>query len=164
MAYELFRSTPETSAAWAELPAAVMAAVARCDAERLEVERSRVAQELRDSITAPVYSVAERFASWERMVRRMEPGWASDDFYPISAYENDLDSRDSLGQLMNGQLAEARESAVGRLLSQLDERFMAVTVPDPELSLRTWVRPTRARPEAELGVWWKRRPVRDPWD
>lgn len=164
MAYELFRSTPETRAAWAELPAAVMAAVDRCDAERLKVERSRVAPEMRDSITAPVYSVAERFASWERVVRRMEPRWASDDFYPISAYENDLDSRDSLGQLMNGQLAEARESALGRLLSQLDERFMAVTVPDPELSLRTWVRPTRARPEAELGAWWKRRPVRDPWD
>ncbi|MEW2163025.1 hypothetical protein AB0912_08505 [Streptomyces sp. NPDC007084] len=141
-----------------------MEAVARCDAERLEVERSRVAPELRERITAPVYSVADRFASWERVVRRMEPGWTSDDFYPISAYENDLDSRDSLEQLMNGHLAEAREGALGRLLSKLDERFVAATEPDPELSLRAWVRPTKARPEAELGVWWKRRPLRDPWD
>ncbi|WP_329186525.1 hypothetical protein [Streptomyces sp. NBC_01428] len=164
MAHEMFRSAPETNAAWAALPAAVRDAVAGCDAERLEVERSRVAPELRERITSPVYSVQERFASWERVVRRMEPGWASDDFYPISAYANDLDSRDSLGQLMNTQLAEAREGSLSRLLSQLDERFVAATVPDPEHSLRAWVRPTRTRPEAELGVWWKRRPLRDPWD
>ncbi|MCT9006944.1 hypothetical protein [Streptomyces rhizosphaerihabitans] len=141
-----------------------MEAVARCDAERLELERSRVAPELRERITTPVYSVADRFASWEHVVRRMEPGWSSDDFYPISAYENGLDSRDSLDQLMNGQLAVARQGALGQLLAQLDARFAAASVPDPERSLRAWVRPTKASPEAELAEWWKRRPLRDPWD
>ncbi|MFJ7305003.1 hypothetical protein [Streptomyces sp. NPDC099088] len=164
MAHEMFRSAPETKAAWAALPAAVRDGVARCDAERHEAERSRVAPELGERITSPLYSVAERFASWERVVRHLEPGWTSDDFHAISAYENDLDSRDSLGPLMKGQLAEAQEGALGRLLSQLDERFVAATVPDPEHALRAWVRPTRTRPEAELGLWWKRRPVRYPWD
>ncbi|MEV6191850.1 hypothetical protein AB0M19_05550 [Streptomyces sp. NPDC051920] len=146
------------------MPAEVLEAVARCDAERLEVERSRVAPALRERITTPVYSVADRFASWERVVRRMEPGWSSEDFYPISAYENDLDSRDSLEQLMLGLPAEAREGALGQLLAQLDERFAAASVPDPERSLRAWVRPTKERPEAELPQWWMRRPLRDPWD
>ncbi|MFF3884714.1 hypothetical protein [Streptomyces sp. NPDC001914] len=146
------------------MPAEVLEAVARCDAERLEVERSRVAPALRERITTPVYSVADRFASWERVVRRMEPGWSSEDFYPISAYENDLDSRDSLEQLMLGMPAEAREGALGQLLARLDERFAAASVPDPERSLRAWVRPTKERPEAELPQWWMRRPLRDPWD
>ncbi|MEU4165855.1 hypothetical protein AB0F46_03065 [Streptomyces sp. NPDC026665] len=146
------------------MPAEVLEAVARCDAERLEVERSRVAPALRERITTPVYSVADRFASWERVVRRMEPGWSSEDFYPISAYENDLDSRDSLEQLMLGLPAEAREGALGQLLARLDERFAAASVPDPERSLRAWVRPTKERPEAELPQWWMRRPLRDPWD
>lgn len=149
---------------WAELSAEVMEVVARCDAERLEVERSRVAPELRERITTPVYSVADRFASWERVVRRMEPGWSFDDFYSISAYENDLDSRDSLEQLMLGLPAEAREGAPAQLLAQLDERFAAASVPDPERSLRAWVRPTKASPEVDLAQWWKRRPLSEPWD
>ncbi|OQQ17826.1 hypothetical protein B0675_12500 [Streptomyces sp. M41(2017)] len=129
MAYEMFRSAPETNAAWAALPAAVRDGVARCDAERHEAERSRVAPELGERITSPLYSVAERFASWERVVRHLEPGWTSDDFHAISAYENDLDSRDSLGQLMKGQLAEAQEGALGWLLSQLGQRFVGAIVP-----------------------------------
>ncbi|MFF4539020.1 hypothetical protein [Streptomyces aureus] len=161
---DVFRAAPDTRTVWAGLPAEVLEAVARCDAERLEVERSRVAPALRERITTPVYSVADRFASWERVVRRMEPGRSSDDFYPISAYENDLDSRDSLEQLMLGLPAEAREGALGQLLAQLDERFAAASVPDPERSLRAWVRPAKERPEAELAQWWKRRPLRDPWD
>ncbi|MFF1694269.1 hypothetical protein ACFVXC_11665 [Streptomyces sp. NPDC058257] len=139
--------------------------IARCDADRLEVERSRLSPRGRESLTEPVYSVAHRFASWERVVRRMEPGWSSEDFYPVSAYSNDLDSRDSLEDVMRSALpAEAREGALGQLLARLDSRFRAETVPDPELSLRPWVRPTKEKPEADLGEWWKRKPVREPWD
>ncbi|MFI6487666.1 hypothetical protein [Streptomyces sp. NPDC050564] len=115
-------------------------------------------------MTVPVYSVADRFASWERVVRRMEPGWSSEDFYPISAYANDVDSRDSLDELMQGLPTEVREGALGRLLAELDARFDAASVPDPERSLRPWVRPTKEKPEAELGEWWKRKPVHEPWD
>ncbi|MFE1247704.1 hypothetical protein [Streptomyces sp. NPDC058735] len=131
--------------------------------ERLEVERSRVAPHLREKITSPTYSVADRFASWERLVRQMEPGWSSDEFYPVSAYGNDLDSRDALDEVMRALPPEAGEGALGQLLAGLDARFRAATVPDPERSLRPWVRPTHERPEAELRWWWKRKPVRVPW-
>ncbi|WP_405870227.1 MULTISPECIES: hypothetical protein [unclassified Streptomyces] len=161
---DVFRAAPETKAVWNELPQPVLEAVAGCDAERLEVERARVAPHLREKITAPVYSVADRFASWERLVRRMEPGWSSDDFYPISAYGNDLDSRDALEELMYAMPVEAREGALGKLLARLDARFRAASAPDPERTLRPWVRPTMDRPESDDGDWWKRKPVRVPWD
>ena len=160
---DVFWAAPESRAVWEELSPAVLEAIARCDAERLEVERSRVAPHLREKITSPAYSAANRFASWERLVRRMEPGWSSDEFYPISAYDNDLDSRDALDEVMRALPAEAGEGALGQLLARLDARFRAVTVPDPERSLRPWVRPTMERPEEELGEWWKRKPVRVPW-
>lgn len=160
---DVFWGAPESKAVWGELSQPVLEAIARCDAERLEVERARVAPHIREKITAPVYSVADRFASWERLVRRMEPGWSSDDFYPISAYDNDLDSRDALDEVMRALPAEAGDGALGRLLARLDARFLAATVPDPERSLRPWVRPTKEKPEAELGEWWKRKPVRVPW-
>ncbi|MEU4483969.1 hypothetical protein AB0H94_03575 [Streptomyces purpurascens] len=127
------------------------------------MERSRVAPDLREKITAPVYSVADRFASWERLVRRLEPGWSSDEFYPISAYDNDLDSRDALDEVMRVLTVEAFEGALGQLLARLDARFGGATLPDPEGSLRPWVRPTNERPEEELGEWRKRKPVRVPW-
>ncbi|MES5824430.1 hypothetical protein [Streptomyces sp. RG80] len=162
--YDVFWSAPETKAVWGELTQPVFDAIARCDAERLEVERARVAPHLREKITAPVYSVADRFASYERLVSGMEPDWSGDDFYPISAYDNDLDSRDALQDLMADLPAEARAGgALDRLLAGLDARFHAATVPDPERSLRPWVRPAKERPEAELGEWRKRKPVRVPW-
>ncbi|MFE2331375.1 hypothetical protein [Streptomyces coelicoflavus] len=148
---------------WDALSPSVLEAIARCDAERLEVERSRVAPHIREKMTAPVYSVADRFASWERVIRRLEPGWDGDDFYPISAYDNDLDSRDALDQVMRALPEEACEGPLGQLLARLDTRFSAATLPDPELSLRPWVRPTTERPEDELAEWWKRKPVRVPW-
>ncbi|WP_324786347.1 hypothetical protein [Streptomyces sp. H51] len=115
-------------------------------------------------MTASVYSVADRFASWERLVRRTELDWSSDDFYPISAYGNDLDSRDGLEELMRAMSAEARDGVLGQLLARLDARFRAVTVPDPERTLSPWVRPATDKPEPELGEWWKRRPLHAPWD
>ncbi|MET7319987.1 hypothetical protein [Streptomyces sp. NPDC005549] len=114
-------------------------------------------------MTVPVYSVADRFASWERLVRRMEPGWDGDDFYPISAYGNDLDSREALGLVMRALPEEAVEGPPGQLLARLDARFRAASLPDPERSLRPWVRPMTERPESELGEWWGRKPLRIPW-
>ncbi|MGC0411490.1 hypothetical protein RKD32_004414 [Streptomyces sp. SAI-195] len=162
-AHDVFWAAPQSRAVWNALSPSVREAIARCDAERLEVERSRVAPHIREKMTVPVYSVADRFASWERLVRRLEPGWDCDDFYPISAYDNDLDSRDALDQVMRALPTEAGEGPLGELLDRLDTRFRAATVPDPELSLRPWVRPTTERPEEELGEWWKRKPVRVPW-
>ncbi|MGW6008958.1 hypothetical protein [Streptomyces sp. NPDC055210] len=59
---------------------------------------------------------------------------------------------------------EARAGALGRLLERLDTRFRAASVPDPNGSLRPWVRPAKEKPEAGLAEWWKRRPRREPWD
>lgn len=148
---------------WNALSPSVLETIARCNTDRLEMERSRVAPHIREKMTAPVYSVADRFASWERVVRRMEPGWGGHDFYPISAYGNDLDSRDALDQVMRALPDKADEGPLGQLLARLDARFRAATLPDPERSLRPWVRPATEGPEDELGGWWGRRPLRIPW-
>jgi hypothetical protein len=159
---DVLRAAPESRAVWDALPRTTLEAIARCDAERLEVERSRVAPHIRETMTTPVYSVAHRFASGQRLIRRMEPGWDGDDCYPISAYGNDLDSRNALDQVMR-PLPEKAEGRLGQLLARLDARFRAATLPDPERSLRPWVRPTSERPEEDLGEWWGRRPLRIPW-
>ncbi|MFE9704798.1 hypothetical protein [Streptomyces sp. NPDC005930] len=154
---------PQSRTVWEALSPTVLEAIARCDAERLEVERSRVAPHLREGTTVPVYSVVGRFASWERLIRRLESDWDDDDFYPVSAYSNDLDSRDALDQVMRALPEEAGAGPLGQLLARLDARFRAATLPDPERSLRPWVRPTSELPEGELGEWWGRKPVRIPW-
>ncbi|MGW1625151.1 hypothetical protein [Streptomyces sp. NPDC002172] len=160
---DVFWGAPESRAVWEVLPRPVLEAVAGVDARRLEVERARVAPHLRERITRPVYSVADRFASWERLVGRMETGRpGGDDFYPISAYGNDLDSRDSLDEVMDALPAAAREGALGTLLAALDARFDAASVPDPEGSLRPWVRP--AKDHTQLPDRWRRKPLRTPWD
>ncbi len=162
-AHDVFWAAPESRTVWNALSPSVLETIARCDTDRLEVERSRAAPHIREKMTAPVYSVADRFASWERVVRRMELGWGGHDFYPISAYGNDLDSRDALDQVMRALPDKADEGPLGQLLARLDARFRAATLPDPERSLRPWVRPTTEGPEDELGEWWGRRPLRIPW-
>ncbi|MBZ6174083.1 hypothetical protein KVH24_14750 [Streptomyces olivaceus] len=162
-AHDTFWAAPETGAAWGALSRTTLEAIARCDAERLVVERSRVAPRIAAEMTTPVYSVADRFASWERLVRRVEPGWDGDDFYPISAYGNDLDSRGALDQVMRTLPDEVVEGQPGQLLTGLDARFRAATLPDPQRSLRPWVRPTADKPEEQLGEWWQRKPLRAPW-
>ncbi|WP_413757568.1 hypothetical protein [Streptomyces sp. MMBL 11-3] len=161
--YDVFWAAPESAAVWDQLPVPVLEAIVRSDEKRLAVERSRVSPELREKITTPVYSVADRFASWERLVRRMEPGWPGGDFYPVSAYGNDLDSRDVLDEVMRALPEEAQAGVLGRLLERLDARFRAASVPDASRSLRPWVRPTKEVPDVELAEWWRRRPAREPW-
>ncbi|MER5514202.1 hypothetical protein [Streptomyces sp. NPDC002763] len=75
---------------------------------------------------------------------------------------NDLDSRDSLDEVMNALSAAARDGALGKLPAELDARFDAASVPDPEGSLRPWVRPTKDH--ARLPDRWCRKPLRTPWD
>ncbi|MER6538794.1 RHS domain-containing protein [Streptomyces sp900105755] len=82
--------------------------------------------------------------------------------YNFRAYGNDLDSRDSLDEVMDALPAAAREGALGTLLASLDARFEAASVPDPEGSLRPWVRPTKEH--ARLPDRWRRKPLRTPWD
>ncbi|MBF8169382.1 hypothetical protein IW294_01110 [Streptomyces olivaceus] len=107
--------------------------------------------------------MAHRFASWERLVRRLEPDWLAEDLYMEVEYNNDLDSRDGLSDVMSALVEEEGGQALSQLLECLDARFHAATAPDPDLSLRPWIRPTKDRPEEELGEWWKRKPVRVLW-
>ncbi|TGA90122.1 hypothetical protein [Streptomyces sp. MZ04] len=160
MDVEDFRGAPRCRAVWDALPGSVLAAFARCDTRRLEVERARVAPRLRSAVTAPVYSVAHRFACWERLVGLLEVGGRP---YFIVEYGNDLESRDALDEVMTSLPGERRGPA-GRLLAELDARFVAATVPDPSGSLRPWVPLPHGRPPSGLGAWWRRRPLREPWD
>ncbi|MGW6058726.1 hypothetical protein [Streptomyces sp. NPDC055189] len=157
-----FWGAPLTEAVWAELSGPVRAAIAKSDAERLELERSRLAVGLRPTLTEPVYSLSARFAHWERLVRRLErPRDATNDPYPVVAYGNDLGSRDALTEAM--ARLPLTESPLKQLLTALDTRFDAATTPDPEGSLRPWVHP-QAKPQTELARWWTRKPLHEPWD
>ncbi|MFG3017577.1 hypothetical protein ACGFZQ_03330 [Streptomyces sp. NPDC048254] len=64
--------------------------------------------------------------------------------------------------MMEALPAAAREGALGKLLAELDARFDAASVPDPEGSLRPGVRPTKDH--AQLPHRWCRKPLRTPWD
>ncbi|MCX4668974.1 hypothetical protein OG453_20240 [Streptomyces sp. NBC_01381] len=158
---DVFWDAPRSRAVWDELPGIVLAAFARCDARRLELERSRLAPRLRGAVTTPVYSVAYRFASWERLVGLLEAGGRP---YFIVEYGNDLESRDVLDEVMAALPDAARGGPPGRLLAELDARFVAATAPDPRGALRPWVPLPHGRPASGLGVWWRRRPLREPWD
>ncbi|GHJ01082.1 hypothetical protein TPA0906_29470 [Streptomyces olivaceus] len=72
-------------------------------------------------------------------------------------------ARCDAGSVGSRAVEEEGGQALSQLLECLDARFHAATAPDPNLSLRPWIRPTKDRPEEELGEWWKRKPVRVPW-
>ncbi|MCX5404121.1 hypothetical protein OHA37_09515 [Streptomyces sp. NBC_00335] len=153
--------TPETDALWARLSPAAVAAVAVVDAERLELERARLAPERREAVTEPVYSVRRRFEAWERLGRILEAGPRPEEFYPFSAYENDLDGRDALAEVMEALPAPVR-AELAEMLDALDARFGAATDQDVTGALDPWLRTARGRaPQAH--VWWWRVPKSAPW-
>ncbi|AUG76436.1 hypothetical protein CFP65_1546 [Kitasatospora sp. MMS16-BH015] len=133
-------------------------AVARWDAARLETEL-RQTPALRGRVTEPVHSVRRLLSDWEDFVRRMESGWPPDGSFSISAYPNVLEDRDLLDEVV-AALPEETGRPIGRLLDQLDALFEANTVPDPEGTLRPWVRPPAGRTPSER---WNRRPRVTPW-
>ncbi|MCX4783511.1 hypothetical protein [Streptomyces sp. NBC_01264] len=153
--------TPGTDALWARLSAAARAAVAAVDAERLEWERARLSPERRGAVTEPVYSVRRRFEAWERLGRILEAGPRPDEFYPFSAYENDLDGRDGLAGVMASLPLEARTELAG-VLDALDTRFAAATEQDVTGALDPWLRSARGRAPRAHGWWW-RVPKSAPW-
>lgn len=153
--------TPETDALWARLSPAAGAAVAAADAERLELERARLSPERREAVAEPVYSVRRRFEAWERLGRILESGPGPDEHYPFSAYENDLDGRDALAEVM-ASLPPAVRAEPAALLDALDARFAAATDQDVTGALDPWLRTGRGRaPQAH--VWWWRVPKSAPW-
>ncbi|MFF1496626.1 hypothetical protein [Streptomyces sp. NPDC058304] len=152
---------PQTDGLWARLSTAAREAVAAIDAERLETERARVSAARRGSITEPVYTVRKRFAAWESLIRILESGPDPDGFYPFSAYENDLDNRDSLEDVL-ARLPVAVRAELAEVLALLDARFTAATNQDVTGQLDPWLRNARGRAPAEHGWWW-RVPKAAPW-
>ncbi|WP_250292943.1 hypothetical protein [Streptomyces atroolivaceus] len=113
----------------------MLVSVARYDVCRLEIERSGLAQGIREAVAEPVYSLRNRFSYWERLVRRMESDWQLPGQYPIRAYVNDLDGHARLHSAMGTLTREAR-SELSVLLATLDARFVSASVPDEEGELR----------------------------
>ncbi|WNO73992.1 hypothetical protein [Streptomyces sp. AM8-1-1] len=89
----------------------------------------------------------------------MEADWQVEGQYPISAYSNDLDSRDQL-QVSLGELPDTAQAALAGLLRALDARFMHRTEPDGTGELRPWLRPSSG---TTWHGFWLRKPVVVPW-
>ncbi|WP_327683171.1 hypothetical protein [Streptomyces sp. NBC_00467] len=151
-------NTPDTDATWASLTETTLASIKASDARRLSVERSRVAPDVREKITEPVYSLKNRFSFWERLIRRMEADWQVEGQYPISAYSNDLECREL--QVSLSELPDTAQPELAGLLRALDARFMHRTEPDGTGELRPWLRPSSGT--ARHGFW-LRKPVVVPW-
>jgi hypothetical protein len=151
---------PATEATWSRLPIDVMALIDRADAHRLAVERARLPQATAGVLAEPTYSVRNRFRYWERLIRRMEQGWAPDGFYLIDEYVNDLESRDQidvLGAAEPGLLT----GPLGELLASLDDRFLAATRDDGGAELR--LQAPRLGKREGLNARWSRVPLVKPW-
>ncbi|MFF3956309.1 hypothetical protein ACFYY1_24225 [Streptomyces sp. NPDC001890] len=137
----------------------MIASVSQYDACRLEIERSRVSPSIREKFADPLYSVKNLFSFWEHLVRRMESGWQLPGQYPISAYINDLDSRDQL-QIAMGTLTDEAQTELSALLAALDARFVHQSVPDEVGELRPWLKPSSGE---EPHGFWLRKPRNHPW-
>lgn len=151
--------TPYTGETWSSLTPSAIDSVARYDASRLEIERSRVAPSIREKITDPTYSLKKLFSSWEHLVRRMESDWQLPGQYPIGAYINDLDAREQLQTAM-GTLSEEAQAELSPLLATLDARFVHESVPDEAGELRPWLKPSSGE---EPQGFWLRKPRNHPW-
>lgn len=151
--------SPATDEVWSRLAPSVLHSISQCDARRLEIERDRVAIDIREQVTNPLYSVRNRFSFWEHLVRRMESGWQLPGQYLISDYVNDLDSRYGL-QIAIGALAEDAQMQLSTLLAALDTRFVDASVPDDASELRPWMTPSSGE---EPHGFLLRKPRSYPW-
>lgn len=151
--------SPTTDEVWSKIAPSMLHSISQCDTHRLEIERDRVAPEIREHITDPLYSVRNRFSFWEHLVRRMESDWQLPGQYLISDYVNDLDSRYGL-QIAIGTLTEDAQAQLSTLLAALDTRFVHASVPDDASELRPWMTPSSGE---EPHGFWLRKPRSYPW-
>lgn len=150
---------PDSQARWSSLTEPTLESIRRYDAGQLSLELARVSPRIREKITDPVYSLRNMFSTWERLVRRMEAGWQNEGQYPISAYANDLDSRDQLQAAMSA-LPDAAQAELSSLLRVLDERFLGQTELDAIGELGPWLKPSSGE---DRHGFWLRKPRVIPW-
>ena len=110
------------------------------------IREYRMPTPLTDEITAS-REVTIRLAMWEGMVTRLAEGWPPDGWYPADYYREDLRARDELA-------ADSLPDDVVRALSEVDERFVALTENDGGRTLGA---------EASAQWWWRRIPHPLPW-
>ncbi|WP_309098033.1 hypothetical protein [Streptomyces sp.] len=87
---------------------------------------------------------------WERLVRRLETGWAPSGRYREDLFHRDLQGRDALEQLI-GEVDEAYAGALREAVTRLDGTFLEYT------ETKSAGDGTTAR------WWWNRIPRRAPW-
>ncbi len=151
---------PLTEALWAGLDSEELARIAAVDAERLEVERERLAEEFRHIMTAPVYSLRNRFAMWETLVHKMGNDWPPDGYYLIDEYLNDLFNRAETATAI-GSLPTGLQAKFKAVLFTIDEQFNRLTVADGGAEFDRW---GRRRPADIPPALWARRPNNLPWE
>ncbi|MFE4688781.1 hypothetical protein ACFRH6_01855 [Streptomyces sp. NPDC056749] len=110
--------------------------------------------------TGVVNRSREALLLWERLVRRIETGWAPGGRYPFDLYAEDLRTRDRLGELARAQ--GPQRLPLGRALEELDEVFRRGTDDDAGVLLGRLTGSGTA--VADRGWWWHRRPAKPPWD
>ncbi|MDA1362918.1 hypothetical protein O1R50_25110 [Glycomyces luteolus] len=152
--------TPLTEALWAGLGAEELARIAAVDAERLEVERGRLAEQFRRNITAPVYSLKNRFAMWETLVYKMGNGWPPDGYYLIDEYMNDLSNRAETATAI-AKLPPGLQAKLKAVLFTIDEQFNRLTAPGGGAEFDRW---NQRRPAGIPAALWERRPIDLPWE
>ncbi len=152
--------TPDTEEVWQYLSPGILDEIRLIDEEVLAAQRANLSPEVAATISAPTYSLLNRFRYWEELVRNIESDWAERGGYLVDEYVNNLDSRDSIDQVL-ARLPVTAADALGPLLRELDQRFQQGTTYDGGIELQPWV--ARLRQGVRLSDCWYRKPRVIPW-
>lgn len=156
-------STPLVDSYLDHLDPVTEQALAEIDADELEQERAHLAPHIAERLRQPSRSVGKRLRAWERLGTQLAAfGQATDDYYLIDEYVNDLDIRDAL-ERVRAQLPAESRTVFDILLHQLDQRFRDVTEDDGGQALH-WRLNEPATTTALRAWWWQRRPTKVPWN
>lgn len=155
-----FFKSPRVAEIWNFLSPEQGRAINKYDEERLKLERARVPERVAVHIKEANYSFKNRFGAWEIMIKRMENGWGSDNFYDPAEYINNLIVRDGIDEVI-AEYPVLGQPPLDGLLAELDSRFMEYSVYDGGAELALW-RP-KGENFAEKNERWKRKPTIIPW-
>jgi hypothetical protein len=114
-----------------------------------------------DEVADAVRDARSDLAAWEKLIRRMETGWAPSGWYPLEFYREVLEYRDEIGATpysLPPSLADLHDES----LAQLDQRFMELTVEDKERAVTGNANASESSAPLR-SWWWYRRPDPLPW-